>query len=142
MMMMMMTTVSVISCWVRVANVESSRIWTFVVGAELAVQSQQRRWDDATRHPQLQPALSRQVGLERWHYRLSVCISTIGRTATVSHRRIGGAASMTHRRRRNRPHASDGRWHQIRFVPMSQTARATLSPTVYSAACTGSVHVL
>jgi len=27
-------------------------------GAELAVQSQQRRWDDATRHPQLQPALS------------------------------------------------------------------------------------
>jgi len=34
-----------------------SRVWTFVVGAELAVQSQQRRWDDATRHPQLQPAL-------------------------------------------------------------------------------------
>ena len=38
--------------------VESSRVWTLVVGAELAVQSQQRRWDDGTRLPQLQLALS------------------------------------------------------------------------------------
>jgi len=30
--------------------VESSRVWTLVVGAELAVQSQQRRWDDGTRY--------------------------------------------------------------------------------------------
>jgi len=37
-------------------DIKTSRI--FVVGAELAVQSQQRRWDDGTRHPQLQPALS------------------------------------------------------------------------------------
>ena len=44
---------------------ESSRVWTFVVGAELAVQSQQRRWDDGTRHPQLQPALS-SAGTDKW----------------------------------------------------------------------------
>ena len=34
-------------------------------GAELAVQSQQRRWDDGTRHPQLQPALS-SAGTDEW----------------------------------------------------------------------------
>jgi len=34
-------------------------------GAELAVQSQQRRWDDATRHSQLQPALS-SAATDRW----------------------------------------------------------------------------
>ena len=34
-------------------------------GAELAVQSQQRRWDDASRHPQLQPALS-SAGTDEW----------------------------------------------------------------------------
>ena len=44
---------------------ESSRVWRFEVGAELAVQSQQRRWDDGTRHPQLQPALS-SVGTGGW----------------------------------------------------------------------------
>ena len=44
---------------------ESSRVWTSVVGAELAVQSQQRRWDDGTRHPQLQPALS-SAGTDKW----------------------------------------------------------------------------
>jgi len=43
----------------------SSRVWTFVVGAELAVQSQQRRWDDGTRHPQLQTALS-SAGTDEW----------------------------------------------------------------------------
>ena len=43
----------------------SSRVWTFVVDAELAVQSQQRRWDDASRHPQLQPALS-SAGTDEW----------------------------------------------------------------------------
>ena len=43
----------------------SSRVRTFVVGAELAVQSQQRRWDDGTRHPQLQPALSN-AGTDEW----------------------------------------------------------------------------
>ena len=43
----------------------SSRVWTFVVGAELAVQSQQRRWDDGTRHPQLQPALT-SAGTDKW----------------------------------------------------------------------------
>jgi len=37
----------------------------FVVGAELAVQSQQRRWDDGPRHPQLQPALS-SAGTDEW----------------------------------------------------------------------------
>ena len=35
------------------------------LGAELAVQSQQRRWDDRTRHSQLQPALS-SAGTDRW----------------------------------------------------------------------------
>jgi len=36
------------------------------LGAELAVQSQQRRWDDGyTRHSQLQPALS-SAGTDRW----------------------------------------------------------------------------
>ena len=45
--------------------VESSRVWTLVVGAELAVQSQQRRWDDGTRHPQLQLALS-SAGTDKW----------------------------------------------------------------------------
>jgi len=45
---------------------ESSRVWTLVVGAELAVQSQQRRWDDGTRHPQLQPALSSAAGTDEW----------------------------------------------------------------------------
>jgi len=44
---------------------ESSRVWTFVVGAELAVQSQQRQWDDGTRHTQLQPALS-SAGTDEW----------------------------------------------------------------------------
>ena len=44
---------------------ESSRVGTFAVGAELAVQSQQRRWDDGTRHPQLQPALS-SAGTDEW----------------------------------------------------------------------------
>ena len=34
-------------------------------GAELAVQSQQRRWDDGTRHSQLQPALS-SAGTDEW----------------------------------------------------------------------------
>jgi len=34
-------------------------------GVELAVQSQQRRWDDATRHSQLQPALS-SAGTDEW----------------------------------------------------------------------------
>jgi len=47
------------------SNFESSRVWTFVVGAELAVQSQQRRWDDGTRHPQLQTALS-SAGTDEW----------------------------------------------------------------------------
>jgi len=35
------------------------------LGAELAVQSQQRRWDDRTRHSQLQPTLS-SAGTDRW----------------------------------------------------------------------------
>ena len=48
--------VTIIAIYSR--DIESSRVWTFVVGAELAIQSQQRRWDDGTRHPQLQPALS------------------------------------------------------------------------------------
>jgi len=34
-------------------------------GAELAVQSQQRRWDDASRQPQLQSALS-SAGTDEW----------------------------------------------------------------------------
>jgi len=46
-------------------SILSSRVWTFVVGAELAVQSQQRLWDDGTRHPQLQPALS-SAGTDKW----------------------------------------------------------------------------
>ena len=45
--------------------VDSSRVGTFLVGTELAVQSQQRRWDDGTRHPQLQPALS-SAGTDEW----------------------------------------------------------------------------
>jgi len=48
--------VTIIAIYSR--DIESSRVWTFAVGAELTVQSQQRRWDDGTRHPQLQPALS------------------------------------------------------------------------------------
>jgi len=47
------------------APLGSNRVWTYVVGAELAVQSQQRRWDDGTRHPQLQPALS-SAGTDEW----------------------------------------------------------------------------
>ena len=54
-----------ISLHVLRAEVQSSRVWRFVVGAELAVQSQQRRWDDGTRHPQLQPALS-SAGTDEW----------------------------------------------------------------------------
>ena len=38
---------------------------TEMASAELAVQSQQRRWDDGTRHSQLQPALS-SVGTDKW----------------------------------------------------------------------------
>ena len=44
----------------------SHRVWRLAVGAELAVQSQQRLWDDGTRHPQLQPALSSAAGTDEW----------------------------------------------------------------------------
>ena len=54
-----------VSLHVLRAEVQSSRVWRFAVGAELAVQSQQRRWDDATRHTQLQPALS-SAGTDEW----------------------------------------------------------------------------
>ena len=45
--------------------IDWNRVCTFEVGAELAVQSQQRRWDDGTRHSQLQPALS-SAGTDEW----------------------------------------------------------------------------
>ena len=40
-------------------------VWNALVGAELAVQPQQRRWDDGTRQSQLQPALS-SVATDEW----------------------------------------------------------------------------
>ena len=50
-------------CRRSVIGVESSRVWTFVVGAELAVVTTAP--DNGTRHPHLQPALS-SAGADKW----------------------------------------------------------------------------
>jgi len=65
----------------------SSRVWTFLVGAELAVQSQQRLWDDSTRHPQLQPALS-SAGTDKWvlSWRLNEASDSSGNRRAVGSR--------------------------------------------------------
>ena len=61
----------------------------FVVDAELAVQSQQRRWDDGTRHPQLQPALS-SAGTDEWvlSWRLNEASDSSGDRRAVGYSRF------------------------------------------------------
>jgi len=59
-----------------------SRVWKFVVGAELAVQSQHRRWDDGTRHSQLQPALS-SAGTDKWVLNWRLNKASVGRCSLV-----------------------------------------------------------
>jgi len=76
----------------------SSRVWRFAVGAELAVQSQQRRRDDGTRHSQLQPALS-SAGTDEWvlSWRLNEASDSSGDRRGVGSRFQGTAALASRR---------------------------------------------
>jgi len=75
-----------------------SRVWTFVVGAELAVQSQHR---PMTPHPQLQPALS-SAGTDTWvlSWRLNKASDSSGDRRAIGSRFqvLGPYAALASRR--------------------------------------------